>query len=218
MARYLIIRTAATEWEEEDRISGDFDEPVSVAGRAELDARLPEDQRYNFRQCWTGTDQPTTETAERVAAATGSRLRKHDGLREIHQGMWQGLLRSDVRRKHRRVFAEWQDDPERICPAAGEPLATVAARLRSALRDIGRKTRGDELVAIVVAPLVGALLECLVSGRPTADVLQVRDRAPALQVLAGVVAPPGPNGQNGPEQQAPPSSAVSSGQAGETTT
>ena len=113
MARYLVIRTAATEWDEEDRIRGDFDVPVSVAGRAELDARLPEVQRYNFRQCWTGTDQPTTETAERVAAATGSRLRKHDGLREIHQGMWQGLLRSDVR----RVWAPSAGQ----CPAANRP-------------------------------------------------------------------------------------------------
>jgi len=197
MSRYLLIRAAATEWDEEDRIRGDFDVPCSAAGLAELDTRMREIARYNFRQCWVGTDQPADETAQRIAAARGCRLRHHPGLREVRMGLWQGLLRSDVRRKHRRVYAEWLDDPERFCPAGGEPLARVVGRVQGALRDVARKARADELVALVVSPFVGAIVQCTVEGRPLREVLTVRAGAGPLQVVGAPVAATTDSGQNG---------------------
>lgn len=198
MPRYLLIRSAATEWDEEDRIRGDLDVPVSAAGRTELEARLRDVARYKFRLCWAGTDQPADETAARVAAVTRGRLRHHAGLREVRLGVWQGLLRSDVRRKHRRVYAEWLEDPERFGPSAGESLAVAAARVRGALHDIGRRARPDELVALVVSPIVAAVVACTVEQRPLATLWQVHDAAAPLRV----VGPPVGTGHNAPP--APP--------------
>lgn len=187
MPRYLLIRAAATEWDEEDRIRGDLDVPVSAAGRAELEARLRDVARYKFRQCWAGTDQPADETGSRVAAVTGCRLRHHAGLREVRLGLWQGLLRSDVRRKHRRVYAEWLEDPARFVPAGGEALSQVAERVRAALRDIGGKARPEELIALVTAPLVAAVVACTVEERPLRQLWQVHDAAAALRVVGARV-------------------------------
>ena len=183
MPRYLLIRSGATEWDDEDRIRGDFDIPLSAAGRAEVTARLREIKPYNFRACWAGTDQPADETASILQDKLGCRVRHHPGLREVHRGFWQGLLRSDVRRKHRRVYAEWQEDPEGICPPSGEPLGDAVTRVGGALREIGRRHRPDELVALVCSTMVAALVQCAVEDVPVGQVLHALEAAPPLALL-----------------------------------
>lgn len=202
MPRYLLIRAAATEWDEDDRIRGDLDVPVSAAGLAELEGRLRDVARYKFRQCWAGTDQPADETAARVAGVTRCRLRHHAGLREVRLGLWQGLLRSDVRRKHRRVYAEWLEDPARFVPAGGEALSQVAERVRSALRDIGGKARPDELIALVTAPLVAAVVTCTVEARPLRDLWHLHDAAAPLRVV-GTPVSAGVESENRSENNGP---------------
>ena len=211
MPRYCLILAAATEWDEEDRIRGDLDVPVSTGGRAELESRLREVARYKFRQCWAGTDQPADETAARVADVTHCRLRHHPGLREVRLGVWQGLLRSDVRRKHRRVYAEWLEDPARSVPAGGESLSQVADRVRVALHDIARRTRADELVALVLSPTVAAVVACLVEERPLATLWQVQDAAPPLRVVGPPVAAAPGTGQNAQAEPARPAVAAAPG-------
>jgi broad specificity phosphatase PhoE len=183
MPKLLLIRAADTEWEEEDRIRGDFDIPLSADGRAELDARLKEVAHYNFTHCYCGTDQPAHETGRAVADHTGAKLRHLPGLRAVHLGTWQGLLRSDVRRKHRRVWSQWTENPQRVRPAGGESLHEVEVRVDAALRDVERRHKPGEVVALVCSPLVGAVAQCIVESVTLSRSLLVQEASPALQLL-----------------------------------
>lgn len=185
MAKYLLISAAATEWEEEDRIRGDFDIPLSANGRAELQVRLREIGHYHFRHCFAGADLPADETAHAIAAATGCRVRHLPGLRAVHLGTWQGLLRSDVRRKHRRVWSQWIEDPQRVRPSGGESLHEVEVRVDQALREIARRHRSDEVVAVVCSPLVGAVVQCILQSVTLSRSLEVMEASPSLQLLQG---------------------------------
>ena len=183
MPKFLLIRAAATEWEEEDRIRGDFDIPLSAGGRSELTDRLKEIGHYNFRHCFAGTDQPADETAQEVATAAGCKLRHLPGLRAVHLGTWQGLLRSDVKRKHRRVWSQWVEDPQRVRPAGGESLHAVERRVDTALREIERRHKPDEVVALICSPLVGAVVQCIVESVTLTRSLEIMEAAPMVQIL-----------------------------------
>ncbi|MCI0339642.1 MAG: histidine phosphatase family protein [Planctomycetales bacterium] len=183
MPKILLIRAGGTAWDEEGRLRGTLDIPLSAAGIEEARARAKEAAAWRLRAVWTGTDQPARETARLVAAAVGVRVRAHEGLREPSLGLWQGLLKAEALRKHRRAFAQWGADPTAVSPPGGEPLEAAAARVAGALREVVGRARSADVVACVASPLASALVACAVLGRPAREAFAVLEATPAVAVL-----------------------------------
>ena len=81
------------------------------------------------------------------------------------EGLWQGLKVDEIRRKHPKVFKQWQESPQAICPPGGETLTEAVARVRKALeKPLKKKGRlavvaADPLAAIICAVVRGATPE-----------------------------------------------------------
>ncbi len=190
MPKILLIRAGATPWEEEGRLRGTLDIPLSPSGVEQARARAKEVSAWRLRAVWAGADQPARETGEVVAKAAGARVHAHEGLREPSLGLWQGLLEAEAVRKHRRAFTQWRSDPTSVSPPGGEPLEAAAARVAAALREIVARVREGDVVACVASPLASALAACALAGRPA------REAFAALEVLAPVaVLDPGAGGR-----------------------
>jgi broad specificity phosphatase PhoE len=67
----------------------------------------------------------------RPAASVG--LRPEPGLLEIGQGVWEGLLATEVAERYVEVLAAWRRHPMESWAPGGESLPTVAERVRPAL-------------------------------------------------------------------------------------
>src|SRR5262249_51150604 len=69
--------------------------------------------------------------------------------------------------KHPKVFKQWQESPEAICPPGGETLTEAVERVRKALEKPLRKkgnlaiVASDPLAAIVAAVVRGATLDTI---------------------------------------------------------
>ena len=61
------------------------------------------------------------------------RLKSVEQLHNLDHGLWQGTLIEDVRRKQPKVYRQWQEQPETVCPPEGEMLPQAAQRVRTAL-------------------------------------------------------------------------------------
>jgi probable phosphoglycerate mutase len=59
------------------------------------------------------------------------------------------MLIEDVRRKQPKVYRQWQEQPECVCPPEGEMLAAADERLRAALVKL-IKRHDDGVIALVL--------------------------------------------------------------------
>ena len=115
MAQALLIRSGTTLYDEQNRVQGILDVPLSERGRAEA-ARLAESlpaacDAAPLRALYCGPGESVVRTAEIVGKALGLRPRRIDDLRNLDQGLWQGLQLEEIKRRNTRLFRQWIEDP-----------------------------------------------------------------------------------------------------------
>ena len=161
MAQIVLIRPGCTEFDEQHRIQGNLDLPLSTGGRQQVEQLLADLSHVEIDWLFSSPCEPARSTAEALGATRGLPVREVEGLYNVNLGLWQGLKVDDVRRKHPKVFKQWQDSPEAICPPEGETLAEAVARVRKALEKPLKK-KGN--LAIVAADPLAAIICMVVRG------------------------------------------------------
>ncbi len=59
----------------------------------------------------------------------------------------------EVKRKHPKVYRQWQEQPDSVCPPEGETLEAARARVQGVLRKLLRKHRDGTIGLVVPEPL-----------------------------------------------------------------
>ena len=167
MANILLIRPGCTDFDEQHRIQGTLDLPLSQRGQEQL-ARLVADlEQTPIDVLYTSPCEPARSTAAALGAARGLPVKEVEGLQNVNHGLWQGLKIDEVRRKHPKVFKQWHESPEAICPPGGEGLTEAIERVRKALEKPLKKkghlaiVAGEPLASIICAVLRGTPLEAM---------------------------------------------------------
>ena len=165
MTHVVMIRPGATVYDEQDRVQGILDLPLSERGKAEV-ARLAERlSSVSLSALYCGPGESVLRTADAVARAIGLRPKRLDDLRNLDQGLWQGLQLDEIRRRNLKLFRQWQDDPRTICPPRGETVEDAMCRIRAALRPLIRRHR-DETIGLVVGEPIAQLIACYLRREP----------------------------------------------------
>jgi broad specificity phosphatase PhoE len=149
MTRVVLIRPGATVYDEQNRLQGVLDIPLSDRGKAEAAALADSLHGLDIAALYAAPGESSTRTAEAVGRVAGLRPKRLDDLTNLDLGLWQGLQRDEVRRRHGKVFRQWLDDPRTICPPQGEPIEDALERVRDTLKPLLRRHR-DETIALVV--------------------------------------------------------------------
>src|SRR6056297_1221147 len=110
-SRILLVRPGATEFDEQGRIKGSLDIPLSQSGKRQADSVASQLSEVAVRTIYTSPCQSAQETAERLARGRDVRVRVIQGLRNIDHGLWHGKLIEEVRRNQPRVYRRGQDAP-----------------------------------------------------------------------------------------------------------
>src|SRR5215475_11663880 len=133
MVQIVLIRPGSTEYDEQGRIQGTLDIPLSAQGSREVQQIVQDVRTLGINTIYSGPCQSAWQTAEAISAALGAKLKKLDPLKNIDHGLWQGMLIEDVKRKQPKVYRQWQDQPEIICPPEGEMLSEAQERVQAML-------------------------------------------------------------------------------------
>lgn len=157
----IVVRPGETEFDREERIQGALDLPLTAEGRRQVSRLIDQLRAARPGVLYTSPSQPARGTAEILADALGIPLKELEGLANMDQGLWQGMLLSDLRRKHPRVFRQWQDSPETVCPPAGETCESVVGRVERALR---KPMKRNDTFAVVVSEPLASIVKCVLSG------------------------------------------------------
>ena len=161
MLQFLLIRPGATDYDRQGRIQGTLDIPLSDEGHQQV-ARVVEDLRGQpIAALYVTPCQAAQETGEAIAKSFHLKPRKLDKLRNLDQGLWQGMLVEDVKTKQPKVYRQWQEQPEMVCPPGGEMLSTARQRVRQVIGRLLKKHKEGVVAIVVPEPMASVVCNVL---------------------------------------------------------
>jgi broad specificity phosphatase PhoE len=182
MANVILIRPGSTLYDEENRVQGILDIPLSERGRSEAlrlaDVLAATEEGSSLTALYCGPSENAVRTAEILGKALGLRPKRIDEFRNLDQGLWQGLQVDEIKRRNSRLFRQWIEDPRTICPPQGETVEEAIARVRTALKPLCRR-HAEEGFGLVVGEPLARLIACFLKRmeRP-----QLEDQLPCCGV------------------------------------
>jgi probable phosphoglycerate mutase len=185
MLTILLIRSGRTEYDCLGRIQGTLDVPLSEDGRREVLSAASEliDQQASISALYAGPCRSAQETAEILAQQLKLKPKTIDSLHNLNQGLWQGMLFDEVKSKQPKVYRQWQERPDTVCPPEGETLQEARERLRKALSKLARKHKSGNIALVLGQPLASVLRSMLREGQSPSVCVAEGNSAPLWEPL-----------------------------------
>lgn len=161
MPDVVLIRPGCTDFDEQNRIQGSLDLPLSPRGQEQVDLLARQLQGVKLDVIYSAPCEPARSTALAICRECGVTFKESTDFCNLNHGLWQGLQVDDVRRKYPKVFKQWQESPETVCLPEGETLAEVLERIEHGLRKCLKRKRN---VGIVASEPLATLIGCVLRG------------------------------------------------------
>jgi Fructose-2,6-bisphosphatase len=166
MATWIyLVRHGQTVWNEEGRLCGSSDVPLSDEGLAQarkLAARLKD---IDITAIYSSPLLRARQTAEAIAACHCVEVKVEPDLREIDYGDWEGLKVVDAAERFPELEKLRREDPMRFAAPNGEPMQLFAERVISAIQRIAA-SHADETVCVVAHQTVNRFILCWILQSP----------------------------------------------------
>jgi broad specificity phosphatase PhoE len=176
------VRHGQSTWNQEHRIQGQQDPPLSDEGRQQarlVGARLG---GRRFAGFYASDLKRAFETAEVIGTSLGMAPEPNESLREIYLGEWEGLRTDEIAVRFPAAWASWVEEPDWDCVPGGEGAAAFDARVGSALDQIlGRHPHGNILV-VTHGGVIQIALHRIV-GRPSRGLFPFKIQNASISVI-----------------------------------
>ncbi len=165
------------------RLQGTVSLPLSDAGKKALIDVADLLQREDVRAIYSSGNESSGPTATHLAGLCNLKTKKVTRMHELNCGLWQGLRIKDIKQRYSRAYRHWREDPTSICPPEGETVVNAFNRVEESIKTINKKNKNGTTVAIVAAPIVAALIECIITGHPLEDLWSLSDNTSIKKIL-----------------------------------
>jgi broad specificity phosphatase PhoE len=161
MAQFVLIRPGSTDYDQQGRIQGTLDIPLNAVGSEQIQPIVEGVRTLGITAIYRAPCQAAEQTAAVIGEALDVKIKELEALSNIDLGLWQGMLVADVKRKQPKVFRQWREQPETICPPEGEMLSRATSRVQAVLTKLQKKHKEGTIGLVIPEPLasvVGSLL------------------------------------------------------------
>lgn len=153
MLTIVLIRPGSTDYDVQQRIQGSLDIPLNAQGAAEAAETAGQVRDKLLEVVYAPASQPSLETAEIIAKTLKIKRKKIERLHNLNQGLWQGMLVAEVRHKQPKVYRQWQEQPENVCPPEGEMLGAADERVQAAVTKLLKRHKEGTIGVVLPEPL-----------------------------------------------------------------
>jgi probable phosphoglycerate mutase len=165
MLQIVLIRPGTTDFDVQGRIQGTLDIPLNEQGRQQVERMITELAPLRIDTVYCAESQPALETAEMVAEALEAKVKQLSNMQNLDHGLWQGMLIDEVRTKQPKVYRQWQEQPDCICPPEGEMLSAARTRVSAAVCKTLKKHKSGTIAIVAPEPLASLVRCCLGCGQ-----------------------------------------------------
>jgi broad specificity phosphatase PhoE len=158
-----LVRHGQTDWNVARRYQGHADIPLNQTGIDQADSLAQQLSTETFIAIYSSDLSRASETASIIASRLGLPVSTDRRLREICQGVWEGMSLDEVKEKYADDFARGAKDPTSTRAPGGESVAEVAARMSEAADEI-LHNHPEGKVLLISHGLAVSTLYCLANG------------------------------------------------------
>lgn len=144
MTTILLIRHGATEWNHKRLAQGHADIPLNDRGRKEAGATAASLSDRKIDAVYSSDLGRAVETARPLAEARGLEVRADPDLREIDQGVWEGMHADEIERRWPELWGRSRHYNAR--PGGESPTQVRARALRAVRRIVAAHPNGTVAV------------------------------------------------------------------------
>jgi broad specificity phosphatase PhoE len=153
MIQVIVVRPGSTEFDEQGRIKGTLDIPLSDAGQGQVGRLIGELHATKIDHLYASPCRSAQQTAQSLAVDHKLKVKTLEELQNLDHGLWHGKLIDEVRVSQPKVFRQLQDHPETVCPPQGEPIGVGLERVRGLISRLLRKHRSGTVAIVAPEPL-----------------------------------------------------------------
>lgn len=182
MVQMLVVGAGSTDFDEQGRIKGTLDIPLSEAGVSQVGRLIGELHATTIDHVYASPCRSARQTAESLAIDHKLKVKTLDELQNLDHGLWHGKLIDEVRIGQPKVFRQLQEHPETVCPPQGEPVGEAVERVRTLLSRLLRKHRSGT-VAIVVPEPIATFVRVVLSQGELGDLWKAECKACGWEMI-----------------------------------
>ena len=161
MTQFLLIRPGSTDFDEQGRIKGTLDIPLSDVGEMQVGRIVGELHDIPIDHLYSSRCRSAEQTAQAIAADHRLKIKLLDELQNLDHGLWHGKLIDEVKHSQPKVFRQLQDHPETVCPPEGEPVGMALDRVKVLVARLRRKHPTGTVALVVPEPLAQLVLSAI---------------------------------------------------------
>jgi broad specificity phosphatase PhoE len=157
MVQIVLIRPGSTDYDVQGRIQGTLEIPLNDQGREEVEQMIGQLVGRGIETIYCSDMEPAVQTAEMLGTALEARVKKMSNMQNLYHGLWQGMLIDEVKHKQPKVYRQWQEQPDCICPPEGEMLGSARQRVSAAMTRLLKKHKSGTIAIVVPEPLASVV-------------------------------------------------------------
>ena len=163
MTEILLIRHGETVWNQQGRMQGQNDSPLTPLGMQQARQLARRLKNVAFTALYSSDLGRAHQTARCIADATGHEVIADEGLRERSFGIFEGLTNHEIKVKHPDLHALFEKRiPDFVMPG-GESAAQFVRRCVVTLERIARRHEDETIVVVSHGLVLDAMYRTAVS-------------------------------------------------------
>ena len=157
MTEILLIRHGETLWNQQHRMQGQHDSPLTPLGLQQARQLALRLKTLSFGALYSSDLGRAHQTARCIADETGHEVVSDRGLRERSFGIFEGLTNNEIEQRYPEHYVPFaKRDPEYAMPQ-GESASAFRRRCVGALETIAQRHPGETIVAVTHGLVLDAL-------------------------------------------------------------
>jgi broad specificity phosphatase PhoE len=159
--RLIIVRPGQTELDQQGRITGSLDVPLSQEGKQQVTKLASEFADLEIARIVSGPGTASRETADLLTAGKKIKIKVEDELRNFDCGLWHGMRIDELKENQPKLFKLWQEQPEAVQPPDGDSVEDAVVRVEKFVKKITKKFKVETIIVIAAEPIACILRSLL---------------------------------------------------------
>lgn len=191
MSRVVLVRPGATDFDDQGRMKGCLNMPLSECGREQVERIAAELADLEIDEIVTAPCESAIETATRLAKGRSVmgrsvKVRIVECFRNVDHGLWHGKLIEEVRRTQPKVYKQGQESPLNLCPPGGETIQQAKDRVVKAIKKVTKRSGGGTIALVIPDPLA-SIVHSILEGDEMRDLWKSETDAAQWELIEAVV-------------------------------
>jgi broad specificity phosphatase PhoE len=149
----VLVRAGSTDLDDQGRIVGSLDMPLSPNGEDQARRMAIELDSYHFDAIYSACCLAAQQTAQQLSHQGEIRVRVEEDWINLNHGLWHGKSLGELKETQPKLYRQWKENPESVCPPGGETIEEVRKRVRVSLKKIRKKFKCGTVAIVAPEPL-----------------------------------------------------------------